>query len=376
MNSRPARSRPRASAEPADRSRRPRRPVFPLAASLALLIPAVVGPCGATWAVAADGGGGGVPVDGDLGLLRSLRDGLRESERRAARGEMKFEVEISRSVPGESGRRPPERLAGTVRWDERGARWDVTAPPDEVAARRGGGADGRAGRVVLYDGRRVVRYVPRKRTVSVYPVPTVSHLDSVLPAVYLVRPADCWFDLAFGFEIPWHEALDPDAPLGSVRRFEASGPTDAVRVVRHYEGGRQEVAARLGRTGVVDRAETEGDRSGGGTTYRAVWASTGDGTFYPKTLHTEHALPVDDGVQRTTFDLRVSSFEVREGMPTSALTLAALDLPRGTRVVRYGVDGRPIRETYIGGNPATDDQLEILSEQLKTGPFAAPAGGR
>lgn len=325
-------------------------------------------------------------VEGDAGLLRSFRDGLRRSAEGFPAGRMTYLAVLTGY--GADGINDPASIMstrGTVFWTPRGTRWDVETKTDGSAIRQHappGWEPSWTAQTYLFDGRTVVKSTAGSRSVTVRSFPKPSHASLMLKHTLRVRPADIWFHDPS--EVPWHELMDPDTPRGEVTAFAAFGTGGAgVRVIRTHMSGSQWVLegnltdpARVLSYETVDGDPAYSNVVTGGTR----WETPPDGgPARPAALSARWDRVLNGNPLGEELTVEVSEFEALDPdspVEAGAFAVAALDLPPGSRILYLDKTGRTAREEWVGGAPPTEqDALDALAETLKAGDFAGGSDG-
>ena len=297
-------------------------------------------------------------------------------------GRAAFEVEHEQTT-GRHGLTGSE-FAGTATWVPAGARWeydrtDLRARPDDLDEVR---RIEQGARTTIVAGR---PQAPRTQIVA-SPKAGWATVSQQRPADRLreglmVRPVDSWFGtMENGFFRSWERELRPFAVTDAARcEIDRNGTAfvvsaDAVR----RAGGKDYplsfwLAATLDDLPRITRFGYESPNGRSRFEQVQEWSRNPAGTLYPALTEATSRWFADDDPVRSRFRCALSDYT--ESPPRAPrLTLASLDLPKGTRITYRDVAGETVREEWVGGSPPPEpDKLDALAEKIRRGTFA---GGR
>ena len=341
-----------------------------------LLIPsAVVQPPARAAGETLDGNRRSAPlrVTGDGPALRALVDALeaaRGADRSTGRLTFRCETRGRFGIGTDDERVQLQAAAGTVVWSKKGTRWDYRhgwggTEFDSAGPVRLRGLDESENdmKVLLRDGVKH-EWVRRSETLFVRPASA-----EPVPSTLRVLPSDGWFRVdGQTTDRPWAGMIDPGRSLSNVVRIHGEADGTRVTATLHYDDGmRWAITGDLTNGGVIDSRVVKETGPGGdwSDTVEAEWARA-DGVPYPKSLVrvTEH--PFGEGLTRTEWRLTVHEYDPHDRPPTEDLTVAGLDLPADTAVMKYDANGRLVSRSNSGTGLLPEERAARMIRELGT----------
>lgn len=310
----------------------------------------------------------GVPVEGDVQLLRMVRDAQITNAAQFQRGAMRCKIH---------DRRVDLQIDATVVWDGEKTFWEYELSermPRTEGTNQPKGRRTEKGRFIE-EGKLRSFYFPESRFAQIINNGNQGYRDQ-----FKVRPKDLWFKME-GIHV-WAEFLNPDAeppPIFSltVRR---DGDDRVIMERRNQRNDVMTVVASLAQDGNIIQYESA-PHSGNESLPkdsrsfwrwgRYQWAKDARGVWYLK--HYEYKRSSTGSPTELNFDfvVDVESFNPNPDIPPDRFKLASLKLPNGTTVEEIG----PNPKTYrIGGkqDAVKQDTLDSLSDLLRSKAFIRP----
>ena len=332
------------------------------------------------------------PAEEFRAVMRTLADAVAAGRAATAGGAADFTAREFQSVDNQPGNEFSfaDVSAGTVGWGERGSRWDyekLRVNPADPTVVFGEGFDVR-GQIAASRESVPWRYVlTPSRRIDFRGRPSIALVRPARKsgdAPLEVRPSDCWYAfVGGGDDEPFDELFDrlwlnekPGAAFDVTTDGSVLTVTADVLQDRKYAYRLNVTADLAGVPQVRSFRLAAGADDEELMAYSAVWTTNAAGDPYPARI--EHRWRMEE-VGGATADERmlVTLSDYRRGKAPAAreLTVAGLDMPAGTRLVRKDGRGTVVGEEWVGGSPPpAEGDLDALAEELKAGAFAGGDG--
>ena len=320
--------------------------------------------------VAADGAAG-VPVVGDVDLLRVIRDANSISTGDVSA--VRYNIKI-REGAGEKFREHASSGRCVQRgerryWEYRVTEGDAALPPKHP------GVNAPVDYRQVYDGEDMLSYRPplgQAFLVKGFSIREMSIASRVMPddlAAYFAGPRH---HKDLGERALWSTVLDPDSPDPRRESFEVTADGNEVTVGCHYRSGSVlTVKASLALGGRVTSYQYESVPTALTRTGKLTWTNGKDGQPVLTGFRLFYQFYSEDGSEEGFFEQtnELEHLDAAE-VPGAVFDTKDVDLAGGTRVVVRTVRGKTL-SSYVAGQADPNAELDRLANELGADGFAA-----